>query len=364
MTDRKISYKKSGVDYKVLDKIKIEAQKSALKTSRNLKTHSFSEVKNSRGESAYVFQKDNNYFATVIEGLGTKNLIADDLMSSKKSYYEIIGWDTVATIVNDLATVGAIPISINAYWAVGDSNWFSNEKRSIDLIKGWMDACNFAKVSWGGGETPTLKGIIEKNACDLGGSAFGIIGKKPILDTSLSEKDRIVLIKSSGVNANGITLVREIAKRLPNGYKTKIEKKNFGELLLTKTNIYSGLVDDLLKNNVEVHYIVNITGHGLRKIMRSKRDFTYVLEKLFPKEKLFSFMQEKTKLSDRQAYATWNMGQDYALFVPEKHVEKALKIIKENKFVGLNAGFVKKGARKIIVKSLGFSYTSNELNLK
>ena len=73
-----------------------------------------------RGESAFVWKQKNVFMASVIEGLGTKNIVADITSQiTKKNYYDIIGHDTVATIVNDLISVGAKPLTINAYWAVG-----------------------------------------------------------------------------------------------------------------------------------------------------------------------------------------------------------------------------------------------------
>lgn len=362
MTSKKIDYKSSGVDYAVLDNVKIKAQNEAQKTGNNL-IKDFSEITQSRGESAYIFKNKNTYYASVVEGLGTKNLIADQ-MHHKKTYYDIIGYDTVATIINDLTTVGASPLVINAYWAVGESSWFLNTKRSEDLIRGWKNACDFAKVSWGGGETPTLKGIVEKNACDLGGSALGIIKKKPLLENNLSKGDRIILLKSNGINANGITLAREIASRLPLGYKTKIGKRYYGDLLLRKTNIYSNLISDLLEKNIDLHYITNITGHGLRKIMRPKRQLTYVLNSVFPKPSLFDFMQKAASLSDHEAYATWNMGQDYAIFLQEKYVKKTLRIINNHGFVGIDAGHVETGKKQIIIKEKNIVYNSDALKIR
>ena len=67
-----------------------------------------------------------------------------------------------------------------------------------DLINGWKSACDLAGASWGGGETPTLKGIIEPHTVALGGSAIGVITDKYKLvsDTKLRAGDRILLLKS------------------------------------------------------------------------------------------------------------------------------------------------------------------------
>jgi phosphoribosylformylglycinamidine cyclo-ligase len=151
---KKITYSQVGDNYETKDPIKKLFQDSAKRTGKNLKPHGFSEVEDSRGESAYVWKQDNVYMASVIEGLGTKNLIADGFRKfSKKSNYDVIAHDTVATIINDLVSVGATPLTLHAYWAIEDNSWLYDKARMTDFIKGWEKACNIAGVSWGGGET-------------------------------------------------------------------------------------------------------------------------------------------------------------------------------------------------------------------
>src|SRR3989344_5600770 len=139
----KIDYSKTGVNYSSLDPFKKLSQIHAKNTSINLTTSGFSEVTESRGESAYVWEEEDCYRAFVLEALGTKNLIADEMRKiTGKTYYDQIAQDTVAMIVNDLIVVGADPQVVNAYFAVGDSDWFSDEERSKDLVEGWQRACN------------------------------------------------------------------------------------------------------------------------------------------------------------------------------------------------------------------------------
>ena len=297
-----ITYSKSGVNYEEIDPIKKMAQNAGISTSKNLITHGFSEIADSRGESAYVWKQGNVYMASVIEGLGTKNLVADEMRKNTgKTYYEIIGHDTIAAIINDLISVGASPLVVHAYWAVGDSSFLTDTKRMRDLINGWKSACDLSGASWGGGETPTYKGIIYPHTIDLGGSAVGIIKNKKslITDKRLRAGDKILLLKSAGINVNGLSLARAVAKKLPKGYATKLPNgKMYGEALLTKTNIYAKLVEDLLKSRIDIHYISNITGHGLRKIMRARPNFSYIVEKIFNPQEIFLFIQKYTNLSD------------------------------------------------------------------
>lgn len=368
MAGRKITYSKVGDDYNTKDPIKKLAQNAARLTAENLRKHNFEEIPDSRGESAYVWKQGNIYMASVIEGLGTKNLVADGTRKiTGKTYYDIIAYDTVATIIDDLVTVGATPLVLHAYWAIENNEWFHDEELMKDLISGWKKACDAAGVSWGGGETATIKQIIVPGSAEFGGSAVGIIRSKKhlITDSKLKSGDRIILIQSNGINANGLSLARSVAKRVKGGYGAKISTgKIYGEALLTKSNIYARLIQDLQKAGVDIHYISNITGHGLRKIMRARPAFTYLIEKIFKPQEVFAFIQKYAGLDDYEMYQTYNMGQDYAIFVPQKDVPKTLQIIQKNKFRAIDAGVVTKGKKQVIIKPKNIVYDSATLNLR
>ncbi len=364
----KITYSKVGDNYDTKDPIKKLAQTSALSTGKNLLHHGFKEISDTRGESAYVWQQGNVLMASVIEGLGTKNLVADGTQKiTGKTYYDIIAHDTVATIINDLITVGATPLVLHAYWAIEDNAWLYDVKRMKKLISGWKKACDIAGVSWGGGETATMKQVIMSKTAEFGGSAVGIIKSKKnlITDQKLKEGDRIVLIKSNGVNANALSLARAIVKKIEGGYGAKLPSgKFFGEALLSRSNIYAKLVHDLQKAGIDIHYISNITGHGVRKIMRARPTFTYIIEKIFKPQEVFIFIQRNASLNNYEMYQTYNMGQDYAIFVHQKDVKKTLEIVRKNKFKAIDAGYIEKGERKVIIKPKNIVYNSSTLDLR
>jgi len=365
--NKKITYAQVGDNYDTKDPIKKMAQLAARQTIIKDKS-GFSEVSDSRGESAFVWQMGNVLLASVVEGLGTKNLIADAMRETTgKTYYNVIGHDTVATIINDLITVGAKPRVVHAYWAIEDNSWLQDKERMADFIKGWRDACKISMATWGGGETPTLKGIVEKDTVDLGGSAIGVIENKNnlVVDTKLKPGDRIIFIKSNGINCNGLSLARAVAKKLKNGYSTKMKNGEFyGEAILTKTNIYARLIQDLFAGGVDIHYISNITGHGLRKIMRARGSFTYTIEKLFKPQEVFTFIQAQANLTDDEIYQALNMGQDYAIFVSPRDAKKAQEIIKKCGFESINAGYVEKGQRQVVIKPKNLVFKSETLNLR
>ena len=126
-----LSYQSTGVNYDVLDKFKLACQRAAGKTVDLLAAHGVSEPAGIRGESAYLVETPEEYLAHVEEGLGTKNLVADALLALQPAKgaegYFNIGIDTVGAIVNDLLTVGALPMVVAMHAAVGLSPCFFNQ---------------------------------------------------------------------------------------------------------------------------------------------------------------------------------------------------------------------------------------------
>ena len=79
-TDTPLSYRQSGVDYDLIDPLKVAAQRAAAATASHLKAQGFAEVRESRGESAYVVDVGPFYLASIVECLGSKALVADEMM--------------------------------------------------------------------------------------------------------------------------------------------------------------------------------------------------------------------------------------------------------------------------------------------
>lgn len=344
------------------------AQKMGRETAANLERHGLKEVSASRGESAYVIDAGEKYIAFVQEGLGTKNLVADELSDQTgRTYYETLAEDTIAMIINDLITVGALQQSVLAYWAVGSSAWFDNLKRAQDLIAGWAAACQKAGVVWGGGETPTLPGVIHEDTIDLAGSAYGVIHPKSrlVLGDRLAAGDKIVVFASSGIHANGLTLARELASRLPEGYMSKLASgQSYGEALLTPTVIYAKLINDLQAAGVDIHYMANITGHGWRKLMRATKSFTYRITSLPPVPEVLQFICEKGPVSDEEAYANFNMGAGFAVFVPNESVATVVETASKHNIKAYKIGTVEEGEKQVIIEPKNITYKAESLQVK
>jgi phosphoribosylformylglycinamidine cyclo-ligase len=347
-----MTYAETGVNYDEMDPFKIAAQLAAAKTAGNIERFGFTELTASRGESAYIMEMTSFYLAFVEEGLGTKNLVADAMYTlTGKSYYDQIAQCTIAMIVNDLITVGALPVSVAMHLAVGDSAWFSDQGRVNDLIEGWKKGCDLSRCTWGGGETPTLKDIIIPGTVVLSGSSVGVIQSdyELLSGSKIKHGDAILLLESSGIHANGLTLARKIADKLPGGYLTKLPSgRTYGEALLDPTVIYVPLLDECQNEGIELHYGINITGHGWRKLMRAQQKFCYHIDVIPKVPEVLSFMQKHGPVTDEEAYGNLNMGAGFALILPQKNVGRVSAIATELGMKPIGAGIVEQSKERIV----------------
>ncbi len=101
------AYRSAGVDYQTLDAGKRSALTEALATSALLAASGGRALDESRGEPAFVFEVAGRLLAFVVEGLGTKSIIARQVEEQLGvSLFGNVAYDTVAAIVNDLCCVG------------------------------------------------------------------------------------------------------------------------------------------------------------------------------------------------------------------------------------------------------------------
>ena len=363
-----LSYEQAGVNYDLIDPLKVAAQRAAAATAGNLGAHGFREIAASRGESAYVVDVGPFYLASIVECLGSKSLVADEMHKlTGRSWYDTIAQDTIAMAINDLITVGATPLVVQAYWAAGGSDWFGDAQRAQALVEGWKRACDICGVAWGGGETPALAGIVEGGRIDLAASCTGLINPKSRLSVGdgLAPGDAIVLLHSSGIHANGLSLARKLVERLPLGYLTPMgDGTTYGGALLAPTVLYSPVTEALFKAGITPHYCANVTGHGWRKLLRHPAALTYRIDALPPVPPVLAFIQQHAKQDDREAYSTLNMGAGFALFVPAADAERTLEIAAQLGVPGTLAGRVEAGPKQLVIEPIGVRFGDDDLQLR
>ena len=356
----KSEYAKAGVDYTIMEPFKmamIEAGKKTLKfpNKRGVfvnkeATHAHGAVFEYRGEGSHIWCQTQ-------EDLGNKNWIAEWMyQKTGKSYYDSIAIDTALIVVNDVISQGAMPVIFTDQLEASRSEWYADKKRAKDFAAGFLKICKEVGMALPAGESASVTYLINpkspvKEIASLSGSVTGIIAPRENLITGqeLAVGDHIIGVASSGIHANGISLVIKKAMDLPEQFLTKLPNGNtLGEDALIPTYSYVALIEALLKNKIKIHALLPGTGDGVGKIAFDKRPFTYRIYRWLTVPPLFKFFHEQLNVSLENCLKTFNWGVGYYLFAPKKEVAKILKIGKNIGYELADIGIVEKGERKVI----------------
>jgi phosphoribosylformylglycinamidine cyclo-ligase len=311
---KKITYAESGVD--------IEKEEQAIKEMLS----SIASKRNGIGKPLgghYAGMIEFGEFALVLctDGVGSKVEIAQKL---KK--WDTVGIDCIAMNVNDAICVGAEPLAFVDYLAIADPK----PEITRELGKGLEIGAQRSNISIIGGETASLPELI--NGFDLAGTCLAYVKKKSIVTgESISVGDVCIGLSSSGIHSNGYTLARKVIKAAHLTYNALFPDniypgKRIGEVLLTPTRIYVKEILALL-NRIPVHGLAHITGGGLRNLPRLNRNVKFVIDHPLPAQPIFSFLQKRGHIDDKEMYQTFNMGMGFCIVISEEHAEEALLLL-------------------------------------
>jgi len=307
-----LTYAKAGVDITKVAKIhkKIDSILSKTFNTRSGKT---GEPLNIRQHYAGLIEiSRDKALAVHTDGVGTKVLIAEACQR-----YDTIGIDCVAMNVNDVICVGAEPIALVNYLALEYPQPQLVEQVMVGLKHGAQSA-GIAIVS---GETAIMPDVIR--GFDLAATVIGIVNKTEIITGEEAEKGDVILgLRSSGIHSNGLTLARKVL------LKSRPHPDVLRELL-RPTRIY---VDDILKiisSRVEIHGLAHITGGAYSKLSRigARANVGFNLDTMPKPHRIFSVIQKKGKVSDREMYRTFNMGIGFLIVCPRRYYRTAKTIV-------------------------------------
>ena len=201
------SYKKSGVNISLANKLVKHISKVAKKGVKKTKVDS---KKDAIGGFGSLYDISNlkiqdPVIVSCTDGVGTKIELAN-----KFKKFDTIGIDLVAMCINDLIVQGARPLFFLDYIAVGKLKL----KKTKQILNGIFKGCKLSDCKLIGGETAEMPGVYSKDKFDLAGFSVGIVSKKKILDKKNVKKGDIILaIPSNGIHSNGFSLVRSILKK-------------------------------------------------------------------------------------------------------------------------------------------------------
>ena len=255
------------------------------------------------------------------DGVGTKIRIAQLL-----DRHDTIGIDCVAMCVNDIVCCGARPLFFLDYIAIG-----KNEPEKVaSIVSGVAEGCVRSGCALVGGETAEHPGVMSPDDYDLAGFAVGLVDKAKMIDnTRMKAGDVILALPSSGLHSNGFSLVRkvfDIEHADLNKPLDGLDGKSLGEELLTPTRLYVKPVLAALRA-ARVYGASHITGGGFyENIPRCLPEgMTAKIHKsALSIPPIFSLLQEKGGISERDMFNTFNMGTGMVLVVDKEDAAKAV----------------------------------------
>ncbi|MEH7308358.1 phosphoribosylformylglycinamidine cyclo-ligase [Neobacillus drentensis] len=286
-------------------------------------------------------------FVSGTDGVGTKLKIAFAM-----NKHDTIGIDAVAMCVNDVIVQGAEPLFFLDYLACGK---IIPEKIEA-IVKGIADGCVQAGCSLIGGETAEMPGMYQDEEYDIAGFTVGMVDQKHVIDgTKVKEGQALIGLTSSGIHSNGFSLVRKVlledAKLSLGDYLEELGTE-LGKVLLEPTKIYvKSVLSTIRKFNVTG--MVHVTGGGFydniprilpKGLQAEIRDGSWKVPGIF------SFIQQKGKISDFDMFRTFNMGIGMILVVDtadSQGVLDHLETLGEDAFV---IGTVQKGDEDVVFK--------------
>ena len=110
--------------------------------------------------------------------------------------------------------------------------------------------------------------------------------------------------------------------------------------------------------------MVNITGHGWRKLMRATKDLSYVIDKIPPAQEEFSHIQQQAGIDDKEMYGNYNMGAGFAIYVPASSSEQVIKIAEQCGLKALLAGHIENGPKQVVIKPKNITFEGDSLGVR
>jgi len=319
------AYRKAGVDLEAAGRAVSLIQELAKGATRP-------EVLDGVGGFAGLFRiGEGRYLAAATDGIGTKLDVAR--MADRLS---TVGIDLVAMCADDVACTGAEPLFFLDYLATG--NLVPEEAAAI--VEGIAEGCRRAGCALLGGETAEHPGVIAERQLDLAGFCVGVVDDEGLIGPHrVREGDVLIGLASTGVHANGFSLIRsallaegpQVLDAVPEGFN-----RSLADELLEPTAIYAPLVVSLARAGL-VHAAAHVTGGGLpENVPRALPGGLGAEIDLgsWPVPAIFELVRMAADVSDDDMFATFNMGVGMVLVVP---ANRAVDVIERAADAGVQA---------------------------
>jgi len=333
------TYAESGVD---IDKK--QGQIDALVSALRYRRKGVGRPHGAIGAFTGMVEFGDHVFSLCTDSVGTKVLVA-----AAANRWDTIGIDCIAMNANDMITAGCEPIAFVDYLAI--SKYDADVARGIGV--GLDRGAEMANLTIIGGEIAVVPEIV--NGYDLAGTCLGFARKRDVIDgKKVRVGDAVIGVASTGIHSNGLTFARRVVRDegLGMGDSLAGTSGTVGDALLEPTAIYARPVLKVLRRH-EVHGMANITGGGLRNLLRLRPNVQVRVTEPLDPPPVFAAIQRLSRASDEEMYQTFNMGMGFAILASEDEAKGIVRDLRP--FPAAVVGEVSRG-RGVVCPPLGLSY--------
>jgi phosphoribosylformylglycinamidine cyclo-ligase len=259
------------------------------------------------------------------DGVGTKVKLAIET-----GLHDGIGVDLVAMSVNDLVVQGAEPLFFLDYFATGKLEVGVAAKVVASIAQG----CAEAGCALVGGETAEMPGLYAPGDYDLAGFAVGAVERDALLPKSdLAAGDVLIGLPSSGVHANGFSLVRRVVAESGLDWNDEAPfapGATLGASLLIPTRIYVRQLLETIHTTGAVKALAHITGGGLvENVPRVLPDTlaAAIDQGAIHLPAVFEWLQVEARLDAHEMLRTFNCGIGMVVIVSPADVDRVVKAL-------------------------------------
>jgi phosphoribosylformylglycinamidine cyclo-ligase len=282
------------------------------------------------------------------DGVGTKLEVARQV-----GRYDTVGIDLVAMLVDDLACVGAEPLFLLDYVAVGALD----PHRLEELVGGIAAGCRIANTALLGGETAEHGGVMGPDDLDVAGFAVGVVERGRELGPHRVHKGDVLLgFASPGLRSNGYSLARKVlitsdASLSEPSYDGS--SRTLGDELLIPSVIYSPAITALHKKlGAGLRAAAHITGGGILgnvgRILPPTRDAVIHMES-FETPEIFFEIQRRGQVSADEMVRVFNCGLGMVVAIDADDTDSAIEVARATGLTVSVVGHVRSGSGSVIL---------------
>ncbi len=253
---------------------------------------------------------DGKLLAAATDGVGTKLELAR--MTGR---LDTVGVDLVAMCADDVVCTGAEPLFFLDYLAVGRVE----PERVAAVVGGVAEGCRRAGCALLGGETAEHPGVMGDDQFDLAGFCVGVVDHDALLRPErVREGDVVIGLPSSGVHANGFSLIRAslLAERDLTDVPPELGR-SLAEELLEPCRIHTPTVLALHRAGL-INAAAHITGGGLHENVPRALPAglgARIERGSWVEHPIFGLIRSAAAATDDDMFSTFNMGIGMVLVV-------------------------------------------------